>query len=82
MYNIPVCLYQKEIENRNQLEIDKYVEAVLEVYKWKPSYQVLEIEEIEDDDNDEWYKGCYEDVLNKSWSEIVYPDATPLIKFL
>ena len=83
MYTIPVGLYQREIENRNIEEFYTTAEAVLESYKWKPTYQFVEVEEIEEeDDNDEFYEGCYESVLNKSWSEIVYPDATPLINFI
>ena len=81
MYTIPVSLYQRELENRNQEKIDKSNVAVLEVYKLKPSYQFLEVEEIEGDD-DEYYEGCYESVVNKSWSEIIYPNATPLINFI
>ena len=83
MFGKPLGLYQRELENKNIEEFYKTAKAVLESYKWKPTYQFVEVEEIEEeDDDDKFYEGCYESVLNKSWSEIVYPDATPLIKFI
>lgn len=81
MFGKPLGLYQRELENKNIEEFYKTAEAVLESYKWKPTYQFVGVEEVEeDDDEDEFYEGCYEDVLNKSWSEIVYPNGNPLIK--